>query len=190
MPRTFRSKVRSSFNNVIISKDLTPQQREEKRIQIIRKREQRGLPQGQGTHAKRFDGPINRNPINRNPVLNINTIRPSELRHEQPQSSGSNSHGNSGGVKSPTFHSTLILRPSSSNSPPIMEVDSHISPITSSSSMSNLNMHNMTSHYDTVIEAPNEYESSTVIDVANQDTVIGGTQVSYLEESESPNQHS
>ena len=114
------SKVRSSFNNVIISKDLTPQQSEENRIQIIRKREQRGLPQrqGQGTHAKRFDGPINRNPINRNPVLNINTIRPSELRHEQPQSSGSNSHRNSGGVKSPTFHSTLILRPSSSNSPP------------------------------------------------------------------------
>ena len=69
-----------------------------------------------------------------------------------------------------------------------MEVDSHISPITSSSSMSNLNIHNMTSHNDTVIEAPNE--SSTLIDVENQDTVIGGTQVSYHEESESPNQHS
>ena len=71
-----------------------------------------------------------------------------------------------------------------------MEVDSHISPITSSSSMSNLNMHNVTSHNDTGIKAPNEYESSTVIDVENQDTVIGGTQVSYHEESESPNQHS
>ena len=51
-------------------------------------------------------------------------------------------------------------------------------------------MHNVTSHNDTVIEAPNEYESSTVIDVENQDTLIGGTQVSYHEESESPNQNS
>ena len=34
-------------------------------------------------------------------------------------------------------------------------------------------MHNVTSHNDTVIEAPNEYESSTVIAVENQDTVIG-----------------
>ena len=56
--------------------------------------------------------------------------------------------------------------------------------------MSNLNIHNATSHNNTVIEAPNEYESSTVIDVENQDTVIGGRQVSYHEESESPNQHS
>ena len=121
------SKVRSNFNNVIISKVLTPQQREEKRKQIICKREQRGLSQrqGQGTHAKRFDGPINRNP-----VPNTNTNRPSDLRHEQPQPSGSNSHGNSGGLKSPTFHSTMILRPSSSNSPPgwrwtVISVQSH-----------------------------------------------------------------
>ena len=179
-------KVRSNFSNVIISKDLTPQQREEKRKQIIRKREQRGLPQqqGQSTHVKRFE-----RPLNRNPVPNTNTNRPPNLRHEQPRSSGSNNHNNSGGIKSPTFHSTLILRPSSSNSPPIMEVDSHISPITSASSLSNLNMHNVTPQNDTVIEAPNEYESSTVIDVENHDTVIRGTQVSYHEESESPNQH-
>ena len=91
-------------------------------------------------------------------------------------------------ITSPSFHSTLLLGQVSNKSPRGMEVDYHISSIASSSAMSQLNPHIVSPKNDTVLQLQNDYDETTLIDVENQNTVIGGTQVRYYEESEPPNQ--
>lgn len=84
----------------------------------------------------------------------------------------------------PNFHSTLLARPASTKSPTGMEIDKQISPISAFSPMSQLNMLNVSSFDETVI--PNSgtglYDQTTIKDVENQATVIGGDQSSFHEE--------
>ena len=71
-------------------------------------------------------------------------------------------------------------------SPPVIEVDSQISPIYPPNRISKLNLLNVSSFNKSVIPEQQEFENTTIVDSEDQDTVIGGTQVSYHEESESP----
>ena len=92
-------------------------------------------------------------------------------------------------MTSPSFHSTLIGGPSSNKSLAGMEVDSQIIPITSPTVMSQLSLHNVSSFNETVVSVQRTYDNTTIKAVESQENVIGGTQVSYHEESESLKQN-
>ena len=72
-------------------------------------------------------------------------------------------------------------------SPLVMEVDSQISLISPPNRLSYLNLINVSSLNKSVIPEQQEFENTTIVDLEYQDTVIGGIQVTYHEESESPN---
>ena len=91
-----------------------------------------------------------------------------------------------GGTVSASLHSTFIVEQAMNKSPSITEVDSQISPISPSNRLSHLNLLNVSTLNNSVMPEQQEFENTTIVDLEDQDTVIGGTQVSYNEESESP----
>ena len=94
-----------------------------------------------------------------------------------------NNNAHPGGISSASLHSTLIVKPAMNQSPPVMEVDSQISPISPPTRLSHLNLLNVSSLNISVIPEQQEIENTTIVDLEDQDTVIGGTQVSYHEET-------
>ena len=97
----------------------------------------------------------------------------------------SNNNEHPGGTSSASLHSTLLVRPAMNKSPLAMEVDSQISPTSPPNRLSHLNLLNVSSLNNSVIPEQQEFENTTIVDLEDQDTVIGRTQVSYREETES-----
>ena len=95
----------------------------------------------------------------------------------------SNNNEHPGFTSSASLHSTLLVRPAMNKSPPVMEVDSQISPISPPNRLTHLNLLNVSSLNNSVIPEQQEFENTTIVDLEDQDTVIGGTQVSYHEET-------
>ena len=98
----------------------------------------------------------------------------------------SNNNEHPGGTSSASLHNTLLVRPAMNKSPLVKEVDSQISPISPSNRLTHLNLLNVSSLNNSLIPEQQEFENTTVVDLEDQDTVIGGTQVSYHEETECP----
>ena len=162
--------------NVFFSKDLTPQQREERRKQIATKKEQR-IPSTGEVRTTKPHIYKEKTSNNYRPVPKV-----TGLQFALGEKAVSNNNEHPGGTSSASLHSTLIVKPAMNKSPPVMEVDNQISPISPLNRLSNLNLLNVSSLNNSVIPKQQEFKNITKVD----DTVIGGTQVSYHEEIESP----
>ena len=174
------SKVRFEFRNVIFSKDLTPQQREERRKQIATKKEQR-IPSTDGVITTKPHIYKEKTSNNYRPGPKVTGL---QFAMREKAVSKNNEHP--GSTSSASLHSTLLARPAMNKSPLVMEVDSQISQISPPNRLTHLNLLNVSSLNNSVIPEQQEFENTTIVDLEDQDTVIGGTQVSYHEETESP----
>ena len=83
----------------------------------------------------------------------------------------SNNNEHPGGTSSASLHSTLIQKPAMNKSPPVMEDDSQISPISPPNRLSYLNLLNVSSLNNSVIPEQQEFENTTIVDLEDQDTV-------------------
>ena len=174
------SKVCFEFRNIIFSKDLTPQQREERCKQIATKKEQR-IPSTGEVRTTKPHMYKDKTSNNYRPVPKV-----TGLQVGMREKSVSNNNEHPGGTSSASLHSTLIVKPVMNKSLPVMEVDSQISPISPPNRLSHLNFLNVSSLNNSVIREQQEFENTTIVDLEDQDTVVGGTQVNYHEETESP----
>ena len=111
-------KVRFEFRNVIFSKDLTPRQREERRMQIATKKEQRMPSTGEvrTTKSHMYESKTYKN---YRPVPKV-----TGLQFTVREKSVSNKIELPGGTAYVSLHSTSIVKPAMNRSPPIIEVDS------------------------------------------------------------------
>ena len=166
------TKLPQHLKNLIISKDLTPVQREERKVFIMNKRGTRKVTNAPGQNVEPPQASTSAaNGINQ--LRKFNFRAPRNFAAPQPEVEGT----------PPNFQSTMLDNRPQITSQDAMETESlHISPI--QGNLTNLNVFENSMSNITRVQSDSVYDQTTLQD--GEQTVIGGTQASYQEEPVSP----